>query len=461
MTSRRNVLLAAALAVTVGALPACSSSSSSGSGGSGGASDTGPKTITVAYQKFGAFTQMDSHMTKVKGEYEAAHPGVTVKLNPIQADENDYYTKLNLMNRTPSTAPDVLYEDTFLVNSDIDAGYLAPLDDYAGKWADWSQFTESAQSAGKGADGKIYGIPMGTDTRALYYNKEIFAKAGLPTDWQPKSWDDILAAARTIKAKVPDVLPFNIYSGKGAGEGSTMQGLEMLLYGTQNTLYDDAAKKWVTASPGLTDSFTFLKTVFDEGLAPKPQDALDPQWGTKLSTSLIPSGKVAIALDGSWQTGTWKDSGAKPWPEYSKVLGVAPMPTQHGEAPGATSMSGGWLLSVGAKSKNKDAAWDFVSTALNQQNTKAYDIAASQISERKDVSADPEYLSSDPFTKTFTDLVQYTHFRPAYSKYPRVSDAIQQTMETVMTGQAPVDKALQQFQKTASTVVGPDSATSA
>ena len=153
MITRRKALLAAAVAVTLSALPACSSSSSGSGGSSGGASDSAPKMITVAYQKFGAFTQMDSHMTKVKAQYEAAHPGVTVKLNPIQADENDYYTKLNLMNRTASTAPDVLYEDTFLVNSDIDAGYLAPLDDYAGKWADWSQFTESAQSAGKGADG--------------------------------------------------------------------------------------------------------------------------------------------------------------------------------------------------------------------------------------------------------------------------------------------------------------------
>lgn len=457
MLTRRTTLVAAALAVALGALPACSSGSSGSSGSSQGAS----KTITIAYQKFGAFTQMDSQMTKVKAEYEAAHPGITVKLNPIQADENDYYTKLNLMNRTPSTAPDVLYEDTFLVNSDIDAGYLAPLDDYVSKWSDWSQFTDTAQKAGVGADGKVYGVPMGTDTRALYYNKDLFAKAGLPTDWKPKTWNDILVAARAIKAKEPGVLPFNIYSGKGAGEGSTMQGLEMLLYGTQNTLYDDASKKWITASPGLTDSFNFLKTVYDEGLAPKPQDALDPQWGTKLSTDLIPSGKVAIALDGSWQTGNWKTGGAKPWPQYSKVLGVAPMPTQNGQAPGATSMSGGWLLSVGAKSKNKDAAWDFVSMALNQQNTKAYDIAASQISERKDVSSDPEYLKSDPFAQTFTDLVRYTHFRPAYSKYPRVSDAIQQTMEAVMTDQQPVDKALQQFQKTADAIVGPDAATTA
>lgn len=122
----------------------------------------------------------------------------------------------------------------------------------------------------------------------------------------------------------------------------------------------------------------------------------------------------------------------------------------------------GRLAALGrAKSKNPQAAWDFISTALNKENTLAYDTSASQIAERKDVSSDPAYLESDPFAKTFTDLVQYTHFRPAYSKYPRVSDAIQQTMETVMTGQAPVDQALAQYQKTVTAVVGADAATTA
>ncbi len=450
MLQRKPVTMLAIAATSLTVLVGCSS---------GGADSGGSKTITVAYQKFGAFVQMDQHMTKVKAEYEAAHPGMTVKLVPIQADENSYYTKLGLMSKSDSTAPDVLYEDTFLVNSDIAAGFLAPVDSYVSKWADWSQFSSAAQAAGKGADGKVYGVPMGTDTRALYYNKELFAKAGLPTNWQPKTWDDILAAARTIKQKLPGVTPFNIYSGKGAGEGATMQGLEMLLYGTKNTLYNDASKKWVTSSPGLTDSMTFLNTVFSEKLGPSPQDALDPQYGTRVTSDLIPNGKLAIDLDGSWQTGTWKPTGTKPWPQYATVLGVAPMPTQHGDAPGETSMSGGWLLAVGAKSKNKAAAFDFISLALNKANTTSYDIGASQITERTDVSSDPAYTKSDPFTPFFTGLVKNTHFRPAFSAYPRVSDAIQQTMETVMTSQAPVPDALQQFGSTVQSVVGPDKTT--
>src|SRR6201995_5184658 len=273
---------------------------------------------------------------------------------------------------------------------------------------------------------------MGTDTRALWYNKVLFAKAGLPVPWAPKSWNDILAAARTIKAKLPGVTPLNVYSGKGAGEGATMQGFEMLLYGTQNTLFDDASKKWQVNPPGFLDSLNFVKTVYSEGLGPTPQDALDPQFGTRLSADLIPSSKLAIDLDGSWQSGTWLSSGTKPWPAWSKTLSEAPMPTQNGQAPGATSMSGGWVLSVGSHAKDKQAAFDYVSLALNKDNSTAYDIAAGQIAERKDVAADPKYLTSNPTLKFFTDLVSVTHFRPAYPEYPRVSDAIQVAMESVM-----------------------------
>ncbi len=448
---RRTFTIAALAAIALAGTAACSSGDNN-SGSSGGTS----KTLTVAYQKFGAFIQMDDQMKKVKAAYEAAHPGYTVKLVPIEAAENDYYTKLSLMNRSPSTAPDVMYEDTFLVNTDIQAGFLAPIDEYLAKWPDWSQFSDTAKTAAKALDGKTYGVPMGTDTRALWYNKNLFAKAGLPVPWQPKNWNDVLAAARTIKAKLPGVTPLNVYSGKGAGEGATMQGFEMLLYGTNNTLYDDAAKKWVASSPGFLDSLNFVKTVYGDKLGPEPQDALNPNFGTSVSNELLPGGKLAIDLDGSWLSGTWLKSGAKPWPQWSTVLGQAAMPTQNGQAPGSTSMSGGWVLSVGSHAKNKQAAFDYVTLSLNKDNSQAYDIAASQIAERADVAADPAYLKSNPTLKFFTDLVQVTHFRPAYAEYPHVSDAIQVAMEAVMTGQMTPQRAAAAYNDQLKAAVGPD-----
>jgi len=447
MQGRTKVMAtAAALLVGTTGLTGCSLSS--------GSSSASSKTITVAYEEFGDFTQLNTEMQLIKKQYETAHPGFTVKLEPIQASENDYYTKLTLMNRSASTAPDVMYEDTFLINSDIQAGYLAPLDSYLSKWSDWSQFTANAKAAAVGQDGKTYGVPMGTDTRALYYNKTLFQQAGIAVPWQPKTWADVLAAAKTIKAKLPGVTPINVYSGKGAGEGATMQGLEMLLYGTNDELYDSSSKQWTPSTPGMLDSLNFVKQIYTTGLAPDVQDALNPNFGTTVATSLIPSGKLAIDLDGSWIPGNWTSTGAKPWPAWSTTMGVAAMPTQNGQAPGSTSMSGGWVLSVGAHAQDKQAAFDLVSLAENKDNALNYDIIASQIAERTDVASDPKYLSTNPTTSFFTNLVKVTHFRPAYPVYPQISDQIQVAMESVMTGQSSAASAMSTLAGQVSSIAG-------
>src|SRR5699024_9618525 len=72
---------------------------------------------------------------------------------------------------------------------------------------------EVSQEAVTAPDGKIYAIPTHTDTRGIWYHKGVFADAGLPEDWEPGSWEDILEAARTIKEASPDVAPLFIFSG--------------------------------------------------------------------------------------------------------------------------------------------------------------------------------------------------------------------------------------------------------
>jgi multiple sugar transport system substrate-binding protein len=441
----------ATAAIAAGLVAVAATAAGCGSGGSGDAN-----TIKIAYQKFGNFIQGDALFKKVKVEWEKANPGKKVTLVPIQGNDADYKTKLSLMQKSPSTAPDVLYEDTFTIASDVQAGYLAPLDTYVGKWADWSQFVASSKGSVTGQDGKVYGIPMGTDTRALWYNKQIFAKAGLPADWQPKTWNDLLTAARTIKSKVPGVIPLNVYVGKAGGEQSSMQGHEMLLYGTANKLYDDKTKKWLAPSKGFTDSLNFVKTVYGEGLGPTPQQALSPSIGTQVGGTMLPQGKLAIDLDGSWMPQTWIASGASPWPQWSQVMGTAAMPTQNGEAPGKVSMSGGWTLAVGNKSTKKDLAFSFISTALNKENSLYYDINATQIPVRTDVASDPTYGKGDPTAKFFASLVPITNYRPALPPYPQISNEIQVAQEAVVSGQATPDAATSTFANAVKGIVGPN-----
>ncbi|MGK9219932.1 MULTISPECIES: extracellular solute-binding protein [unclassified Microbacterium] len=421
-----------------------------GGGEAGGDADT----IRVAYQKFGTFTQLDDLLQDVKADYEEAHEGVTVELVPIEAQQNDYFTKLALMNQSPATAPDVMYEDTFMIKSDVDAGYLAPLDDYVAEWDDWDQFFDNAKQAGLGDDGKIYGIPMGTDTRALWYSTELFAQAGLPVPWEPKTWQDVLDAAQTIKESIPDVIPLNVYAGKPQGEAAAMQGFEMLLYGTDDTLYDTETSKWVTGSQGFVDALQFIADVYQGELGPTPQEALDTNVGTKVAAEWLPQGKLAIALDGSWLSGTWLETGTAPWPEWSEVMGQAPMPTQNGQEPGATSMSGGWTLAMGAGTDNPDAAWDFIALALNKENSQTYDIAASQIAVRSDVADDPEYTAANESFEFFSSLVDVTHYRPATSDYAQISNEITVAMEAVMTGQQTPEEAAAAYDAAVVDIVG-------
>lgn len=460
------VLLTAALTLTAASLTAC-----------GGGSGSDPDTLKVSFKQStdNSMKVMDTHLAGIKEQFEKEYPGKKVEFVPIKAADSEYYTKLQQMLRSPKTAPDLVYEDTFLINSDITSGYLTPLDPYLEKWADWDQFIDTAKAAARGEDGKTYGVPDGTDTRGLWYDKAIFAKAGLPADWQPRTWDDVLSAARTIKDKVPGVTPLNVYTGKPAGEAATMQTFEMLLYGTgtststgtstgtgagtstgtgtgrdggDDPLYDKDSKKWVAGSQGFKDALGFVETVYKEGLGPDVSDALDPNFGTRVRGELLPEGKLGIALDGSWLPQDWLPGSGHEWPEWSEKLGLAAMPTQHGQAPGKVSMSGGWTWSIPAEAANPDLAFDFIRTMQTKANAQQWYIANSGIAVREDVAADPAYVAAQPGIEFFTELVSATHYRPAYPAYPRVSVAIQEAMEGVTTGDLSVAEAARGYDDT-------------
>lgn len=432
----RFTALFALTALASTSLAACGS-------GSGGDADT----VKVSFKQStdNSVKVMDTYLGDIKKQFEKANPGKKVELVPIKAPDSEYYTKLQQMLRSPKTAPDLVYEDTFLINSDITSGYLKPLDDYLAEWKDWDRFIDTAKAAARGEDGKTYGVPDGTDTRGLWFSKDVFAKAGLPADWQPKTWDEVLGAARAIKEKVPGVTPINVYTGKPAGEAATMQGFEMLLYGTgdggADPLYDKGSKKWVTAGQGFKDALGFVETVYKEKLGPEVSDALDPNFSTKIRGELLPQGRLGIALDGSWLPQDWLEGSGHEWPEWSKELGLAAMPTQNGQAPGRVSMSGGWTWAIPAKAGNPDLAFEFVKTMQTKANAQKWYIANSGIAVREDVAEDPAYVAAQPGIKFFTDLVADTHYRPAYPAYPQVSVAVQEAMEGVTTGDKSVEEA--------------------
>ncbi len=416
----------------------------------------GKVTITVAFQEFGPPSSYNDAKwwTKAQAQIQAANPNIIVKLEPIVADEGSYYTKVDLMLRSASTAPDIVREDSFLISSDATAGYLTPLNKYLATWPDYkAQWFPSMQNITT-FNGQNYGVMNGTDDRLIWYNKQIFKQAGLPTTWQPKTWADILSAAETIKKKVPGVIPMNLYSGIPADEASSLQGFQMLLYGTKDPLYDYKTNKWIASSPGFDDSLKFVQTVYDPKnlLGPTNDIALSTNAGNTISQTLIPKGKLAIDIDGSWVDSNWLPTGAAPWPQWSTVMGQAKMPTEFGQAPGYITMSGGWSYAISSKSKNQAIAFQVIQAANSADLLAYYDTIAGNITPRKDVVSIPMYANA-PLNPYYTSLLSFAQFRAAFPAYPKISNQIELAMEQVMSGTAPKD-AMSQFTSAVTGIAG-------
>jgi multiple sugar transport system substrate-binding protein len=363
-----------------------------------------------------------------------------LEIAPITACEGDYFSRIALSLQSDKTAPDLVAEDTFQLPADVEAGYLTALDEYLASYSDWADgsYYSSLKQGVTGVDNKVYGVPYNTDTRGLWYNKEIFQQAGLSEDWEPKTWEDILITCQSIKEKVPDVVPFWCNSAVATGEATSMQTYEMLLYGTGEKLLDEVTGKWIISSQGILDSLTFLDNIYQNNFGPPLSIVLNGQASNISAREYLPQGKIAISLDGSWIAGNYLATGASPWPEYSDILGFAPMPTQKGDGTGIITMAGGWAWSIPSKSDNKDITMEFIKHLMDPTVYVDALVAMGSIGTRTDIVENVKY-STMPFIQTATEYLKVASFRPKDSKYSAVSSHIQTMVESVVSGTSPED----------------------
>jgi multiple sugar transport system substrate-binding protein len=426
-----------------------------GSAGCGSAA-AAPNTLRISYQQWGSARIHGDYLTRAAESFARRNPHVTVELVPLVAPENNFFTKNELMMSSERTAPDIVYEDTFILKSDIAAGYLRPIDSYVESWSLWNEFYDVARGAVRGEDGRVYAVPAPTDTRALWYNQEVFTRAGIPLPWAPSTWDDLLGTFRTLKQQLPDVVPVNIFAGKPQGEKTSMQGVQMLLYGTGSVMYDEASRKWITGSAGLVDSLRFIRTVYSEGLGPGIADALDANIGETIYTSWLPEGRLAVALDGNWISNTWGPGQPGEWPEWAQTMALAPMPTQSGQQPGVVTLAGGWSWAMPSRAQNPDLAWQFLTEMCSTEHVLAWTINDNKVSNRRDVANRPEYRGYSPTIEFFTDLVPLATYRPALAPYPQISNALQTASDAAMRGVEP-EAAVAGYDLALAEIVGADS----
>ena len=416
----------------------------------------GKQKLTITYRPV-TTQQGDTYEEYINKTYENwdKKDDVELVLNKIESTDSDYLTKIQLLMQDDSQCGDLVYEDTFQLTSDAAAGYLANLDDYLADydaWNDGKSYVEATKAATY-YDGSYYGIPSCTDSRGLVVNTEVLEAAGLGADWQPASWDELLDGCRQIKEKCEDVIPFWMILGKANGEAASMNGYEMILYGTEDgndSLYDTKEEKWVVSSDSIKDANQFVATLFDEELTGEYSEMLDTG-SDGYACDYLRQGKLGIYLVGSWFPANYQEGGSYEWPEYSDVLKFIPMPTKAGNT--SVTMSGGWAWAVPAKSENQELAFEFLTEMMKPENYYTYITSESNLP-TIDMSEYPDVLSK-PFMETAESFLDNALFRPKSEVYSSVSTYIAQMSEDAATSMD-AEGAMNTYKDNVISVVGED-----
>ncbi|MCA2190498.1 extracellular solute-binding protein [Nonomuraea cavernae] len=443
----------AALAISGLGLVACGESSGSG--------DTIELTIAQNAIAGGKNARSAGHLAdwvipKFVEAQKAKGKDVTVKFVPSGVDDEQYKTKLSLDLKSGKGA-DVIDIDGIWAGEFAEAGYIKPLADVVGpeaeSWDGWAQIPEAVQGLATYND-KKYALPVGTDGRVLYFNKTLFGKAGLPADWQPKSWQEVLDAGAKLKSSgVP--VPIQINAGTAMGEATSMQGVLPLLAGAGGELQRDS--KWIGAAQPLKDALGLYQKIYGGGLGdPKLQQEAK---GRDKSFQQFAEGKIGILMEGDyfWRGVVNPTDGVAKMADRDEVVGYTKIPAME---PGKgvrgqdfVSMSGGALRTVNPNSKHPKEAFELLAFTLSpealKEETKDGNV---RITPRTDVNK--EILAGQPLLTYISDeVLPLTAFRPPVAVYPQVSAALQEATAAVVSGKTP-DEAAADYQRKLEGIVG-------
>ncbi|TPK85482.1 extracellular solute-binding protein [Mesorhizobium sp. B2-4-17] len=416
-------------------------------------------TLRIAYsQDFVPLTPElgKAYWASVIDQFQKANPNVTVEAIPVPGSYKDFENKMGLLYRSPDTAPDLAELSNQNIVQWIESGYLADLSEYAAK-SDWYKTIPDSVKAEYTLDGKTYGISHGENEMGLLYDKTLFNKAGIAMPWEPKSWKDVLDAARKIKSSSPDAWPLWLSTGTAQGASAASYGPNSLLLGSSDpTIYDAGSQKWVVDSKGIREVIDAYRTASAEGLLAPASQLLN---ATAIATppTEIPNHHIGITLAGNWFSLQWvKKVSAPYYPNAKDEVGYAPLPTVNGQAPGVGSALSGWGSSIYANSKNKDIAWKFIELQMTKGNilTAALNGWTPPTPEARQ---DKDWLALDPFQEGFQKLLPQSVGIPLKAGYPVwAMGFITATEAVVLDPTVSVDDAVQKMNDYVANQLGAD-----
>ncbi|MFI7124785.1 extracellular solute-binding protein [Nonomuraea sp. NPDC050153] len=382
--NRRAAGASLAALAAVGGLVACSSSPSGG----GPATATGGGTYTI----WDPYPQYDKSSEWVK-LLEKCGTDAGVKVERTGYDTSDLTNKA-LLAAQQGNSPDVLIVDNPVVSTLAEAGVLTTTEENK---LDVSAIAPNLLAAGQSA-GKTYGVPIGANTLALYYNKGVLKKAGVDVA-AVQDWASLTAALEKVKASGKKGITF---SAIGTEEGS-FQFLPWF-WGSGASLTKLDSPEGVSAVALWTD---WLK----KGYA--PNSVINNTQTT--SWQEFAGGDYAFAENGTWQLA----NAAKAGFDY----GIIPVPGKTGGT--APAPTGGEFVSVPVQSDTGRYATSqkLVTCLTSTGNSLTTTTTLSYIAPTEAVQA--KQVAADPGLKVWVDAVKAAKGRTSDdlgTKYPKISE---------------------------------------
>jgi multiple sugar transport system substrate-binding protein len=406
----------AAIALTASAAACSTNSTSAGSSGSSAAGGT--------YTIWDPYPQLDSSSAWVQLLNKCgSDAGVTVKRT---AYDTTSLTSKELLAAQQGVSPDVLVVDNPVVSTLASAGVLTTT---AQTHIDTSAVESNILAAGQ-INGSTYGIPIGANTLALYYNKSILKAAGVdPTTIT--SWSTLTAALAKVKAVGKTGITF---SAIGTEEGSFQ--FEPWFWGAGANLKSLSSAQAVAALNLWT---TWIKA----GYAPNAvlNDTQPDNW------TEFAAGNTAFSENGTWELANAEKA--------TFPYGIIDIPAENGGA--AATPTGGEFVTIPIQSNTSRYATSekLVTCLTSAANAYTTDTALSYIGAT--VSVQTQQGNATAALKPWITAVQTAKGRTSDNlgtKYPKISQQLWTAVQSALSGSASPQSALNTAQSAAQSAIG-------
>lgn len=343
--------------------------------------------------------------------FQNKNPHITIKKEVITGD----YLQAIQSKIASKTAPDIYYLDVALASKFMKEGIIDPIDKYLDK-EDMKDFFPNLLS-GYQMDGKTYGIPKDYNPLVLYYNKDMFDKAGVKP---PTTWDELKdAAAKTTTATV---------------KGFTLEndpqrfGAFILQNGGKINDGDKPAFNTPEAAQALDFYYSFAKN---------KTGATFKDMGTDWAGAAFAQKKTAMIMAGGWVIPYMTQNA--PDVKY----GMVPLPK--GKQDGNLMFTVAYVLNK--DSKHKDQAMEVAKFLTGKEGLKIVADSGLAIPSRKSMA--DEYTAKFPERKALIEATPGATVANYGLNGSKILDALGKAGEKIQFGQADSATALKEAEAAA------------